>query len=281
MSFVATTLPIYFLLISPALTGQNKQAEWISVEKNLEGRVAIITGAAQGIGKEIAKALSVRGANVVITDIDSDAGEGAAQEIIQRGYQATFVRTDVADPQQITQLIKQVKRQFGQIDILVNNAGIVSTGPIAEIDLAHWERLIAIDLTAVFLLVKAVLPGMTERRSGRIIHIASVAGQQGGGLLGNSCYAAAKGAVIAFNKGIAREIGPSGVTANVICPALTDTEMTREMPAAQRERIIATMPMGRAGTSNDIAQAVAFLASDDASFITGVTLNVDGGFMRH
>lgn len=251
------------------------------MEKNLAGRVAIVTGAARGIGKAIADHLAARGAAVAITDIDKQAGENAVREINQRGHQAMFVQTDVADPQQIEQLVAQVNAQWGQIDILVNNAGIVSQGPIGEIDLAHWQRLLDIDLTAVFLLVKAVLPGMTQRQSGRIINIASVAGQQGGGLLGNSCYAAAKGAVIAFNKGIAREAGPSGVTANVICPALTDTEMTHAMPDAQRERILANMPLGRAGIPADIARAVAFLASEDAAFITGVTLNVDGGFMRY
>jgi 3-oxoacyl-[acyl-carrier protein] reductase len=247
----------------------------------LTGRVALVTGAARGIGFAIADALAAHGAKVAISDIDQTRGANAAEQLRKRGDEAAFFRTDVSNPEQVLALVRDVARQFSEVDILVNNAGIVSKGTIAEVSLDEWKRLMAIDVTSVFLLVKALLPSMAARRSGRIINIASVAGQQGGGLFANSCYAAAKGAVIAFTKGIAREAGSSGVTANAICPALTETEMTASMPKEQRERILAGIPLGRAGTPEDIADAAVFLASDAAGFISGVTLNVDGGLIRH
>lgn len=171
--------------------------------------------------------------------------------------------------------------RLARIDILVNHAGVISTGRIETVELEEFQRLILIGLTAVFLLTKAFLPFMTASGWGRITNITSVAGQQGGGLFGNSCYAAAKGAVIAFSKGIAREAGRTGVTCNAICPGLTDTALTSNLTGVQREQIIATIPVGRTGGPGDIPVAVGFLASDAASFIIGVTLNGDGGFMRH
>ncbi|MQB46024.1 3-oxoacyl-ACP reductase family protein [Rhizobium sp. ICMP 5592] len=251
------------------------------MQRDMQGRVALVTGAAHGIGFGIASLLAARGAKVVISDVDLQAGESAAKHLEGRGDTAAFIAADVSIADQIQTLVEEVETRFAGIDILVNNAGIVSKGNIAEVGLEQWERLFAVDVTSVFLLTKAVLPHMAERQWGRIVNIASVAGQQGGGLLGNSCYAAAKGAVIAFSKGIAREVGPSNITCNSICPALTETGMTASLPMEQRDRILAAMPLGRAGRPEDIAEAVAFLASDAAAFITGVTLNVDGGFMRH
>lgn len=247
----------------------------------LRGRIAIVTGSARGIGLSIARRLAERGSSVVVTDVNVEAGEISAAELRKEGYSAIFIPADISKEDDIAHLIAETIDKFGRIDILVNNAGIVSTGPVTDVDLFHWQRLIDVDLTSVFLLVKAVLPHMVERHAGRIINIASVAGLNGGGLLGNSCYAAAKGGVIAFSKGIAREAGQHGVTSNVICPALTETDMTASMPEAQRRRIVDAIPLGRAGTPNEVAAAVTFLASDDAAFITGATLEVDGGLMRH
>ncbi|WP_312152552.1 SDR family oxidoreductase, partial [Pseudomonas sp.] len=184
------------------------------------------------------------------------------------------------EEQQVQAMVTQVERLFGGVDILVNNAGIVSTAPLLELTTAEWNRVMAIDLNSVFFCVKAVLPGMMDRRAGRIINIASVAGKRGGGLLGNSCYAAAKGAVIALTKGLAREAGPFDITVNAVSPALTDTEMTSVLAPQARAQVLAQMPLGRAGTPRDIAAAVCFLASAEAGFVTGEIMDVDGGFMR-
>lgn len=251
------------------------------MQRELNGRVALVTGAARGIGFAIAERLARQGAHVVVSDIDLAAGELGVARIMRNGGSSSFVAVDLGQPGDVMRMAEEVRQRHLRIDILVNNAGIVSTGPVENVELEEFQRLMTIDLTAVFLLTKAFLPAMAVSGWGRIINIASVAGQQGGGMFGNSCYAAAKGAVIAFSKGIAREAGRSGVTCNSICPGLTDTALTAKLSMAQREQIISTIPVGRPGEPQDIAGAVGFLASDAASFITGVTLNVDGGFMRY
>ncbi|MET3717976.1 SDR family NAD(P)-dependent oxidoreductase [Pseudomonas sp. PvP001] len=246
----------------------------------ITGQVAVVTGAARGIGFAIAQALGQCGARVAIADLDGAAASAAAGQLCKLGIDAIGVAVDVADEGQVQAMVETIERALGGIDILVNNAGIVSTGPLLDVSAAEWNRVLAIDLTSVFFCAKAVLPGMMARRAGRIINIASVAGKRGGGLLGNSCYAAAKGGVIALTKGLAREAGPFNITANAITPALTDTEMTRALAPEARARVLADMPLGRAGSPRDIAAAVCFLASDAASFVTGEIMDVDGGYMR-
>lgn len=246
----------------------------------LTGRTALVTGAARGIGHAIAMALGQAGARVGVCDLDAEAAEAAAARLREVGIEAVGVGADVADEAQVQAMVGQVQAMLGGVDILVNNAGIVSTGPLLEVTTAEWNRVMAIDLNSVFFCAKAVLPGMMARQSGRIINIASVAGKRGGGLLGNSCYAAAKGAVIALTKGLAREAGPYAITVNAVSPALTDTEMTSALAPQARAEVLAQMPLGRAGTPRDIAAAVCFLASREAGFVTGEIMDVDGGFMR-
>lgn len=246
----------------------------------LTGRTALVTGAARGIGHAIAMALGQAGARVGVCDLDAEAAEAAAARLREVGIEADGVGADVADEAQVQAMVGQVQAMLGGVDILVNNAGIVSTGPLLEVTTAEWNRVMAIDLNSVFFCAKAVLPGMMARQSGRIINIASVAGKRGGGLLGNSCYAAAKGAVIALTKGLAREAGPYAITVNAVSPALTDTEMTSALAPQARAEVLAQMPLGRAGTPRDIAAAVCFLASREAGFVTGEIMDVDGGFMR-
>jgi len=175
--------------------------------------------------------------------------------------------------------VRQCLDRFGRIDILVNNAGMVSVGPLTGISAKTWDQVMAVNLRGVFLCCREVFPLMMAQRSGRIVNIASVAGKRGGGLLGNSCYAASKGGVIAFTKGLAREAGPYNINVNAVCPALTDTDMTSGLSGIQREAIVQSMPLGRAGKPEDIAAAVCFLASDAAAFITGEIMDVDGGLM--
>jgi len=247
----------------------------------LEGRTAIVTGAARGIGFAVAKALCAAGAKVVISDIDLDAGENAAAALKRDGGTAEFVRCDVADEVETSRLIEQVFSRHGAIDILVNNAGILSRGQITDVSVDEWDRLFAVNVRSVFLLTRLVLPLMTAQRDGRIIHIASVAGQVGGGYFGNAAYAATKGAIIAFSKGVAREAGPANVTSNVICPGFVDTELTQSMDADVRSRALEAIPMRRPGSPDEIASSVLFLASSLGSYTNGVTLNSDGGLVRH
>lgn len=246
----------------------------------LTGHTALVTGAARGIGHAIATALGQAGARVALCDMDAGAAEAAAARLREAGVEAVGVGADVADEVQVKAMVDQVEALLGHVDILVNNAGVVSTGPLLEVTTAEWNRVMAIDLNSVFFCAKAVLPGMMARHKGRIINIASVAGKRGGGLLGNSCYAAAKGAVIALTKGLAREAGPYAITVNAVSPALTDTEMTSALAPQARAEVLAQMPLGRAGTPRDIAAAVCFLASKEAGFVTGEIMDVDGGFMR-
>ncbi|MGE1081212.1 SDR family NAD(P)-dependent oxidoreductase [Pseudomonas shirazensis] len=255
-------------------------AAYAPMNFSLAGRTALVTGAARGIGHAIAVALGHCGAQVALADLDPIAAERAAEALRAQGIQAIGVAVDVAQEEQVLAMVDEVERLLGPVDILVNNAGIVSTVPLLELTTAEWNRVMAIDLNSVFFCTKAVLPGMMDRRCGRIINIASVAGKRGGGLLGNSCYAAAKGAVIALTKGLAREAGPFDITVNAVSPALTDTEMTSVLAPQARAQLLAQMPLGRAGTPRDIAAAVCFLASAEAGFVTGEIMDVDGGFMR-
>lgn len=245
----------------------------------LQGKVAIVTGAGRGIGKEIAHTLAKYGAAVVINDINEADAKAACDEFAREGLQAHSSVGDMGDETYIAQLAEEAIATYGKIDILVNNAGIVQTGGLLEIDPAAWDRTMRINVRSVFLACKQVVPHMVENQYGKIINIASVAGKRGGGLLGNSCYSASKGAVIAFTKSIAREVGKYHITVNAVCPALTETKMTDILDADKKKAIISMMPMGRAGVPQDIANGVLFLASPLSDFMTGEIMDVDGGLM--
>lgn len=242
-------------------------------------KVAIVTGGAQGIGLAIVRSLIAEGMRVVISDIDGDKGKAAANQILDCGQEAIAIAADVSSEEEVEQLIAQTMKVYGRIDVLVNNAGIVQTGQVTDITTNAWEKVMRINATGVFLCCRAVLPVMMAQRSGRILNIASVAGKRGGGLLGNSCYAASKGAVIAFTKSIAREAAPYGITVNALSPALTDTDMTSGMPDEKRQAIIGQIPLKRAARAEEVAAAACFLVSDKAAFIVGEIMDVDGGLM--
>lgn len=245
----------------------------------LKDKVAIVTGAGRGIGRAVALALAAHGAHVAVNDVNLQNAAAVAGEIRAGGTKALVAQADVTDEAQVRKMVADTIDHFAGIDILVNNAGIVLTGPVTEITPESWDRVMAVNLKGVFLCSKAVFPVMMARRSGKIINMSSVAGKQGGGLLGNSCYAASKGGVIAFTKGIAREGGPYNINVNAITPALTDTDMTSGLSLKQRDAILRMIPLGRVGKPGDIAAAVCFLASDYAAFITGEIMDVNGGFM--
>ena len=238
-----------------------------------------MTGAGRGIGCAIAIELARQGAHVVLNDVDLQSAESVAEEVEQMGRQSLAVRADVSSEEEVDRMVRQAVEHFSRIDILVNNAGIVTTGPVTEITSETWDRTLAVNLKAVFLCSKSVFPVMMGQSDGRIINIASVAGKRGGGLHGNSCYAAAKGGVIAFTKSLAREGGSYNIRVNAITPALIKTDMLESLPQDKLEAILQSLPLRRMGRAEDVAAAVCFLASDASSFMTGEIMDVDGGLM--
>ena len=245
----------------------------------LKGKTAIITGSGRGIGRAIALAMAAQGANIVVNDVNMESAGEVVTEIEAMGRQAIAVKADVTVEEQVKAMIETCINRFGKLDILVNNAGIIQTVPVTEIDGKDWDRVMEVNLKGVFLCCKAALAPMKAQHGGKIINIASVAGKRGGGLLGNSCYSASKGGVIAFTKSLARESGPFGINVNAITPAFTDTEMTRSIAPDKKEFIIKMLPLGRVGQPSDIAGAVCFLASSMSDYMTGEIMDVDGGLM--
>ncbi|HSP09116.1 MAG TPA: SDR family NAD(P)-dependent oxidoreductase [Candidatus Dormibacteraeota bacterium] len=242
--------------------------------KRFSDRVAIVTGAASGIGRATALELASEGAIVVVADIDLPHAEEVAIEI-REGGQAMAQRVDVTDTAQARSMAAEVIKAFGRIDILVSNAGWDHAGPFIESDEDLWDKVIAINYRGHLATTHAVLPSMIERGWGRIVTVASDAGRVGS--TGEVVYSGAKGAVIAFTKGLAREVARHGINVNCVAPGLTDTPFLAGMPEKLMAAIIRSIPLGRVGRPAEVARAIAFFASPDADYITGQTLSVNGG----
>jgi 3-oxoacyl-[acyl-carrier protein] reductase len=240
---------------------------------DLKGEVALVTGASRGIGAAIAATLAARGATVIGT-ATSDAGASAIGERLAALGGAGRV-LDVRDGAAVEALVESISSEFGAIGILVNNAGITRDQLLMRMKEDDWQVILDTNLSSVYRASKAVLRGMMRARKGRIISIASVIGSIGNA--GQSNYAAAKAGIVAFSKSLAREIGSRGITVNVVAPGFVDTDMTRALPDAQREALLGQVALQRFGAVEDIAEAVAFLASPAAAYITGETLHVNGG----
>lgn len=240
----------------------------------LEGEVALVTGASRGIGAAIAAALAGAGATVIGT-ATSDGGAGAVNEAL--GNRGRGIVLDIADDESVEAALKDINAQEGPPTILVNNAGITRDNLLMRMKPEEWNAVIATNLSGVYRLSKGCLRGMMKARRGRIINIASVIGIMGNA--GQSNYAAAKAGVIGFSKSLAREIGSRNITVNVVAPGFIDTDMTRVLPEDQRAAMLAQVPLGRLGAGEDIADAVLFLASKAAAYVTGETLHVNGGML--
>lgn len=239
---------------------------------NLNGKVALVTGASRGIGKAIALALVEQGATVVGT-ATSENGAGAISDYL--GENGAGKVLDVSSPESIETLLAEVKAQFGDVDILINNAGITRDNLLMRMKEDEWQSILDTNLTSIFRMSKAVLRPMMKKRAGRIINIGSVVGSSGNP--GQTNYSAAKAGLIGFTKSMAREIASRGITVNVVSPGFIDTDMTKVLTDEQKSGIMKDVPMERLGKPEEIAATVAFLASDGAAYITGETIHVNGG----
>lgn len=244
---------------------------------SLQGRVAIVTGAAQGIGRAIAETLAEAGADVVVADLDPTRSKDTVAAVEKVGRKALNLKVNVADGNDTKAMAEQVIKDWGKIDILVNNAGITRDGLLLRMKEEDWNLVLQVNLNGTFHCTKAVLQPMTKQRYGRIVNIASIVGAMGN--VGQANYAASKAAVIGFTKTVAREYASRNVTVNAVAPGFIDTAMTQGLAAEVKEALQKQIPLARLGTPADIANAVRFLVSEDASYITGHVLHVNGGML--
>ena len=243
------------------------------MSKNLSGEVVLVTGASRGIGAAIADLLASRGATVIGTATSEAGAQAIGQRLADKGGHGRVL--DVSQPGAGEALVDELGKTFGGVSILVNNAGITRDQLLMRMKDEDWQAILDTNLSSVYRMSKAVLRGMMKARKGRIISIASVIGLIGNA--GQANYAAAKAGIIGFSKSLAREIGSRGITVNVVAPGFIETDMTRELPEAQKAAMLGHIALGRLGAVEDIAAAVGFLASAEAAYITGETLHVNGG----
>ena len=247
------------------------------MKNRFTGKAAIITGSGQGMGKQAALDLAVEGANVVVSDIDSESMNAVVSEITGSGGTAIGIACDVSSREQVDSLIDQTVERFGSVDILINNAGLLVPGTIEETTDELIERTLDINVKGILYAIRKVTPLMKKKNYGRIVNISSITGKNGD----NSTvfvYGASKGAVISLTRSVARQLGPFGITCNAVAPHAIMTKMMHYWDDEKKQRIADKIPVRRLGTPEDVSRLMLFLASDDASFITGETVNINGGY---
>jgi 3-oxoacyl-[acyl-carrier protein] reductase len=242
---------------------------------DLEGKVAIVTGGAQGIGKSIATQLALAGANVVIADVMEEKAKSTAQEISQSGNEAISIGVDVSSLSSVEEIVKKTLDKFGRIDILVNNAGVTRDALVMRMKEEDWDLVLDINLKGAFNCIKIVSPVMMKQKSGKIVNIASIVGISGNA--GQANYSASKGGLIALTKTCAKELASRQINVNAVAPGFIQTSMTERLPAQVKEKLSSQIPLGKIGKPEDVASAVLFLVSEKSSYITGEVIKVDGG----
>jgi len=241
----------------------------------LKGRVAIVTGGAQGIGKSIAAQLAQAGANVVIADVAEEMAKATAEEISRKGSEAISIRVDVSNLSSVEEMVKKTLDKFDRIDILINNAGITRDALVMRMKEEDWDLVLDINLKGAFNCIKVVSPVMMKQRYGKIVNIASIVGMSGN--VGQANYSASKGGLIALTKTCAQELASRQINVNAVAPGFIQTSMTERLPQEVKEKMASQIPLGRMGNPEDVAGVVLFLVSEKSSYITGEVIRVDGG----
>jgi len=244
---------------------------------NLNGKIALITGGAQGIGRFISKELALQGAHVVLGDINHEGAEKTSAEITGSGGKASAVRIDVSSATDVQGVFDSILKEYKPVDIVVNNAGITRDGLLVRMKEIDWDMVLNINLKGSFLCSQQAAKQMMKQKSGSIVNIASIVGLMGN--FGQSNYSASKSGLIGFTKTLAREVAPRGIRANAVAPGFIDTEMTRVLEESVRSKLIEQIPLARLGQPEDVARCVSFLVSENASYITGQVINVNGGML--
>jgi 3-oxoacyl-[acyl-carrier protein] reductase len=243
----------------------------------LDGKVALVTGGAQGIGRVISEELAGQGAHVILGDVNLEGAEKTALELKQTGAKASAVRIDVSSSSDVQSAFDSIIKQYKPVDIVVNNAGITRDGLLVRMKEADWDSVMNINLKGSFLCSQQAAKQMMKQKNGAIVNIASIVGLIGN--FGQANYSASKAGLIGFTKTLAREVAPRGIRANAIAPGFIDTEMTRVLEDSVREKLIEQIPLARLGEPEDVARCVSFLVSEKASYITGQVISVNGGML--
>ena len=243
----------------------------------LNGKIALVTGGAQGIGRIISEELAGQGAHVILTDINLEGAEKIAAELKERGGKASAIKVDVSNASDVQSVFDLILKEYKPVDIVVNNAGITRDGLLIRMNEVDWDLVLNINLKGSFLCSQQAVKQMMKQKSGAIVNIASIVGVMGN--FGQANYSASKAGLIGFTKTLAREVAPRGIRANAIAPGFIDTEMTRVLDKAVRDKLIEQIPLARLGQPRDVANCVSFLVSEKASYITGQVININGGML--